>query len=274
MGNDSATQILSHLATQSTEQLESELAELMLADSDSDETLGMIDAYLAELEKRKPCKSSISAEDSLRDFHEKYELLFQETSGGQRDRYNRTRFRIARSCLIAAIIVIMVSLLSVQVFGTNVFQVIADWTSETFGFHTAASAETAFGSMETSETYLGLRDALESHHISPAYIPQYFPEGYVQEELLVAEDGSSFTAAYQLGEDSFCISISKLNALTDQRIEKGPGNPELYTVGDIDFYVMENNGRYNAAWATSEYEYAILGVSSREALHKMLNSIS
>lgn len=268
-GNDRATQSLSQLAARSTEQLEKELAELMLADSDSDETLGLIDAYLAELEKRKPCKAGISAEASLQDFHEKYDLLFQEPSGDPRIRSHRPRFR--RSFLIAAVIVIMISLLSAQVFGTNVFQVIADWTSETFGFHTSASAETASVSVES--TYGSLQDALESYHISPASIPQDLPEGYVQEELLVAEDGSSFTAAYQLGEDSFCISVSKLDALTEQRIEKDPGDPELYSVGDIDVYIMENDGRYNAAWTTSEYEYAILGVSSKDVLYRMINSI-
>jgi hypothetical protein len=270
--HERAAQILSRLEARSTEQLEQELAELMLAGSDSDEVLDLIDAYLAELEKRDPGKASISADDSLRDFHKKYDFLFPESSGDQHARSRRPRFR--RSLLIAAVVVIMVSLLSVQVFGTNVFQVIADWTSETFGFHTSAPGETVSVSVSDSETYLSLQDALAAYHISPASIPQVLPEGYVQVELLVEEDGSSFTAAYQLGEDSFCISVSKLDTLTQQRIEKDAGDPELYSVGDIDIYIMENEGRYNAAWAMSEYEYAILGVSSKEVLYAMLNSIS
>jgi hypothetical protein len=270
--HERAGQILSQLAARSTEQLEQELTELMLADSDSDEVLDLIDAYFAELEKRDPCKAGISAEASLRDFHEKYDFLFPEPSGEQHTQSRRPRFR--RSLLVAAVVVVMVSLLSAPVFGTNVFQVIADWTSETFGFHTSASGETVSISVSDSETYLSLQDALDAYHISPAPIPQVLPEGYVQVELLAAADGSSFTAAYQLGEDSFCITVSKLDALTQQRIEKDPGDPELYFVGGIDVYIMENEGRYNAAWTTSEYEYAILGVSSKEVLYAMLNSIS
>jgi hypothetical protein len=81
--HERAGQIVSQLAARSTEQLEQELAELMLADSDSDEALDRIDAYLAELEKRDPGKAGISAEASLQDFHEKYDFLFPEPSGAQ-----------------------------------------------------------------------------------------------------------------------------------------------------------------------------------------------
>jgi len=272
MGHDRLAQIRSHLATQTTEALEEELAELML--EDSDEALDLIDAYVEELDKRDPCIPASTAEDSLKEFQDKYSTLFAEAvsvadkTSEEKSRPIR-RFRLARHLSIAAIIVVMVVFFAVQASGINILDAIARWTSETFGF--VSYGENAEGVPNTE--YNELLAALDRYEITDVNIPSYLPDGYVQAELNVAEDGSMFVAVYQSEDSTIAIQLRMKTDDTLGSIEKDNMNPIVYPVNGVDHYIMVNTGTYLAAWECNGYECSIYGVPSEDELYAMINSI-
>lgn len=273
MGDDRAAQIQSHLKKISTEDLEKELTELIAGESDSDDTLDLIDAYVAALEQRPSCEPTISAEDSLQNFHEKYSTLFEaESEQAQRPQKPR-RIKIGRIITIAAVIAVMINLLALQVSGINLLGSIAHWTSETFQYLFSGGEVTTETGPEMNEALADLQSELDFHGITANLVPKYLPEGYVQVDFQAEKDGSLFMAVYQHDEDYITIQICKIDNGTGFNLQKDDDLPEIYTVNDRDYSIMTNKGAYTAVWEHSGYECATLNVLSKEELCRMLDSI-
>lgn len=267
------TQIESHLQSCSVEQLEDELAELMLNESDSDEILELIDAYIAELDKRSPSEISISAEQSLQKFHQKYTMLFEGSTQEAQFSQKQRCVHIARYGVIAAIIVIIISLFAVQVSGVDWFESIVHWTSETFGFTFSGYSDSVQSAAEAEDGYKELRNALESYNITAGLVPTYLPEGYRQVEFYVADGGTLFTSSYQLDDNYICIQISEINSSMGHLLQKDAVDPELYIAGDVEHYIITNIGAYSVIWENSGFECALLNISSKDLLYKLIDSI-
>lgn len=273
MGDDRATQIQLHLAECSTEVLEDELAELIGSESDSDETLDLIDAYLAELEKRPSCEPTISAEESLQNFHEKYATLFEEQPEKAHKPQKHHYVNAGRFIAIAAVIVIMVSLLALQASGIDFLGSITHWTSETFQKIFSGGEVTTETGPEMNEALANLQAELDYHGITARLVPNYLPEGYEQIDIQADEDGSLFMAVYQHDDNYISIQIRKIDSVTGYSIQKDADSPEIYTVNDVNHCIMTNMGAYTAVWDNEGYEGAILNVSSKDVLYRMLDSI-
>lgn len=267
MGNDRASQIQTHLANLSTEELEDRLAELIMDESDDNNTL--IEAYLAELDKRDPCKPIITAEESLRNFHRKHPMIF---AAAKNTPTPRRTLRPARFLLTAIVVVTVFGLLAAQVSGVNVFHVFARWTNETFGLVFSDYTKPS-PTAEANAAYAELQNALEAHGVTAPLVPKYLPEGYEQTELRAEDDGSLFMAVYQYEANYICIRINKIGSEIGNRVQIDGESPEIYTIDDIDHNIMTNIDTYSASWENVGYECYISNVSSKELLYDILDSI-
>ena len=270
MGNDRATQIQSHLANLSTEELQDRVSELILDEAEADQdTLALIDAYLDELDRRNPCKEIITAEDSLRNFHDKFPMLHENAPDKPARKVRR--LRPLRYGVLVAVFVAVFGLFVVQASGVNVFQVLANWTNETFGITFPGYVVSTV--VEQNEAYAELQTALDEHGITAQLVPKYLPEGYEPVDSFVAEDGSLFIAYYQRGDDHITIRIKATNYESSAVLEKDPVAPDVYDVGGIEHHIMTNMGKYSAAWVNAGYECEILNVSSEIELYDIIDSI-
>lgn len=267
MGNDRASQIQTHLANLSTEELEDRLAELIMDESDDNNTL--IEAYLAELDKRDPCKPIITAEESLRNFHRKHPMIF---AAAKNTPTPRRTLRPARFLLTAIVVVTVFGLLAAQVSGVNVFHVFARWTNETFGLVFSDYTKPS-PTAEANAAYAELQNALEAHGVTAPLVPKYLPEGYEPIEFYADEKESTFSASYQYENYYITIRVRATNYDSSATLEKDSDDPDIYTVGDIDHHIMTNKGKYSASWENDGYECEILNVSSKEVLLDILDSI-
>lgn len=278
MRDERATQIQLHLAECSTEVLENELAELIGSESDSDETLDLIDTYLAELEKRPSCEPDISAEESLQNFHEKYATIFEVDPKSEPEHIPKKRrhVHVGRFIATAAVIAVMVSLLALQASGIDLLGSIAQWTSETFQLIFAGGDLPMEDLPETNPALTELQTALDFHGVTAKVAPKYLPEGYEQVEFHTEEDGSLFVGVYQHKDNHIIIQISKINNETGYSIQKNIGSPEIYSVNEMQFIIMTNSDQvtYSATWQDAGFECVISNVPTREILYNILNSIN
>ncbi len=270
MGNDRATQIQSHLANLSTEELQDRVSELILDEAEADQdTLALIDAYLDELDRRNPCKEIITAEDSLRNFHDKFPMLHENAPDKPARKVRR--LRPLRYGVLVAVFVAVFGLFVVQASGVNVFQVLANWTNETFGL--SFPDYVASTTVERNDAYAELQTALDEHGITAQLVPKYLPEGYEAVELLVMEKGPLFAAHYQKGNELISIRIRATSYESSAVLEKDSDAPDVYDVGGIEHHIMTNKGKYSAVWVNAGYECEILNVSSEEDLYDIIDSI-
>ena len=103
---------------------------------DFDEDL--LDAYLEEMEALSPLESSIDSQASLKRFHERFPSLFEEqrtTPAPEPTQLPvpKSRRRFSRLATVAATIAaMMVTMISAQAFGVDIFGLFAHWTDEIF----------------------------------------------------------------------------------------------------------------------------------------------
>lgn len=272
MDGERTTQIQQHLASCSSEELLDGLSELVLGDDDSDETMDMIDAYLSELDARSPCDTNISAEESLRNFHEKYDHLFEvECQEDNEIRPPKPR-RIRRYVLLAATLGILVCMFAVQAMGVNWVEALVQWTGETFGF--IFDDGTHESVKESGENpFENLQMLLLECNITGVRLPTFLPEGYESCELSAGENLETISAGYECENSYICIQIRKTNSSSGARIEKDGLTPIVYSSNGMQFYVFTNAEEYMAAWTSGEYECLLFGVPTEDLLYEILDSM-
>lgn len=184
-----------------------------------------------------------------------------------------------RTAIVAAI---LLSLLigSAYAAGLNIFKIVADWTSEVFGFIHSEPQEdvTAQISPQAKEGDISsdLKTVLAEYGIVEKLVPNYLPEGFEQTEFYVdeTEGGNNFTAVFAKGEESICIQIQEYKANGLGTVyEKDEGNPEIYKKGGISHYIMTNMGIYKAVWLNGKFECTISGLTEKNELIKIIDSI-
>ena len=139
------------LAGKTTEELE-ELLALDFADDKTEVDADYISTILEVIEEREKDKEITDTETAWEEFQEYYRLSKQETEpleAGRTESSNldhhrkteqrqspRRSFQLIRNVLVAAVLVV---LLCGTAMGWNFFQIIAEWTEETFQFLTGQS---------------------------------------------------------------------------------------------------------------------------------------
>lgn len=262
------TQIQKHLEKLTPDELQTEFDSFFLNAADENLDLELFDLYLHQLDQCSPMESTLSAEESLKDFRNKHGLLLESLESENTKPKKR---KAARTVAIAALAAIIMGLMIVQVSGIDWMGSFAHWTSEVFGFSTRDYAVTK----QWNPEYDGLREAVEELGITEKIVPKYLPEGYKETELYVDSDERSIIAIYSNADSSIMFTANLILQTEGVSIEKNASNPEIFIAGNIEHYIITNmdDGNYTAIWENGVLDCAIYCVPTKEDLIKMIDSI-
>lgn len=276
-----------------------ELKELLAMDLEAPEgeelTTGQIIEILEVIERREPeIAEKFDADAAWRDFQAKHlgQAPFCDTDqlpepdsshpiqieDRQIPGKKSLRFKIA--VLVAAALALLLCG-TAMANGLSVFQTIAKWGAETFGFVWVAvednDRETG-ADVNAEDPFRALRLAVAEVTDAPM-VPMWAPSGTeIKEDIRVIERANSIRiqGIYKIDEDEFTIRVQIYSEMPDEYdgvYEKDGNGISRYEFGGIIHYIMDNNENAGVAWINGEAEGSIQGNISVEYLEKMIDSI-
>lgn len=173
-----------------------------------------------------------------------------------------------RVAAIAAtmIAVLLTGTLTANALGFDLWGAVAKWTKDTFGFSSSVSQETISDSLQKT---------LDKYGVTTELAPTWFPDGYVSENVEVAETPlkTTFIAKYTHMDDEISVTIVSLSEPITKTFEKDSEDVTVYTMNGIEHFIMTNLGITNVVWKQETFECSIIGNFSLEEAEEMINSI-
>ena len=209
-------------------------------------------------------------EQSLKDFHDRYDGLIEDKQEPVKKPTRRHR-PLARIAIIAAALVCAFSV-TAQAAGFDIFAAIARWTSETFAFVKVGEEEKE---PNRQLAYESLQAALDDCNVVEKLSPTRFPDGTEMVDILVREEetGVIFSATYSLEGEKFYISILKVVGAPHSEVEINEPNVEVYEAGGIKHHLMSDVKQRKVTWYNDVWECYIAGDLSRSDMLMMIDSI-
>lgn len=169
--------------------------------------------------------------------------------------------------------------------GRDVLSFLALWTDEEMWLapgQVAPAGKDEIHIPEEPGDYSSLEEALTDCGLAWPVAPQWMPEGFVLNNLVVDNGNPNellFHAHYRRGEDSFVAMV--IIHLDDgstpdedySNFQKDEGDPVPYEVGGITHMLATNAGRPVALWANGPAECAFSGDITMDELKQMIDSI-
>jgi hypothetical protein len=160
-------------------------------------------------------------------------------------------------------------------FGFNVFQALADWTEETFGFISIMPSEEL---KENEDPFEQIR-TIVGNEVEYEVIPTWAPAGTVQEgDISVSErsDGIKISSIYKVQDNQIHIRVILRENIPQEYEGTYQKNDEPvveYISGGVTHYLMSNYDVNMAVWTNESAEILIQSDLSRDILEKMIDSI-
>jgi hypothetical protein len=261
------------LHAMTTEQLE----ELLRLEQDADRApdVDLIEEILAVLDSRTEVPSS-DVDAAWEDFKENHisgEPLYDIPDDACPTPKVARKKRHFRLLITAAVLIVLILGVSVTASATgfNLWNVIAQWTSETLGLQFGKSEETNY---DYNPELYDLQRAIRQKESNLKVVPYYLPDGYTQAELHVEED--AIIAKYDNDSEASSIFFQYRKIIHSElgsTFQRDDGSSEEYLSGGITHYISTNMGQHLVAWANAGWECSIMGVSSKQELLRMIDSI-
>ncbi len=259
-----------------------ELEEILRQDAvfgDSNETnlneLVYIMSLIADKNRVENPDANIDIEEAKKSFDENYrpiaergESLFEEEASepeamiqsGTHRRFFRTAIAIA-----AVVALLLAGSLVASALGFNVWDHVADWTHEVFGFGEKYEAD---------ERLFEFEIILEKDGIDNIILPTYIPEGY--EVVSVDEFSDSAYDKYQCelsnGNDSIIIEYL-IGDNESRQYEKDGLEPEIIKINNIEFFFVCNEENQYVSWINENVEGTIFYTDSGLDIERIIKSI-
>lgn len=190
------------------------------------------------------------------------------------------RIRAFRIVAIAAVLIVILCG-TASAFGVNIFQALANWTAETFGFISAGTPEddSHLSVIPNDDPFGELRAAVLAVTDIPL-VPKWAPENTeVNGDISIVEraNGISIFGAYDSDEGPFTILIQTYYDVSQLEYfgvyQKDAQEVLKYQSHGIVYYIMNNLDTVNAAWTNENAEGLIQGPFTDEEMEKMVDSI-
>lgn len=172
------------------------------------------------------------------------------------------------AAIVAAILVALGS--AASALGFNVFQAVASWTAEVFGF--------AERDVVQQDPFQELRNTVAVETNLPV-IPKWAPENTRSVAAITSSElsyGTKIQEVFETEKGSFYIVVYIYYEPREESTvtyQKDENEMIEYQVNGITHYVMNNNGNATAAWSNENIEVQIQGALSTEDLIQMVKSI-
>lgn len=268
----------------STGELQNELRCMTFAEGELD--IKQTDQILSELKRRNVNLPERPAEDAWREFQAVYADLEPDCAecGAVPPAVERTKPHRRKGLILiaATIAALLVSLVTVQAAGFDVWGAIARWTTELFGFGSPArqglvvDGEWPEVDVDPEQTFSSLQDALNTYGVMEIRAPTWVPDGYALQNVTVAKSNVwlDFIAIYRNAkQESLIISCCSSNDAAFATYEKVAASPNMTKLNERAYYSIDNSNNISVIWSTEHFECLITGPIDTAEGMQILDSI-
>lgn len=282
--NGEESQKYEHLKGNDVEHLTDELAELIEAATNGQCDITSIDTHLDALDEIAPLTIKIDEESSYDAFMEKHaeemgRTPTHNTVSNPRVPEKKHFHKMHRLVAFAAIVVILICTMALaNTQSNNLFDAIAQWTSEIFGFE----KESSFATIKTnplaegeSASFDSLKDALSAFGITAPLAPQYVPNRFSLEKVIATNKAGNIviSALYSADDELLKLRYNQTTGTDFRDFEKDGSVTTLFDCGGISHFLIADKEKEKACWQNGEFECCITGNVTKEELKEIINSI-
>ncbi len=183
--------------------------------------------------------------------------------------------RIAAMAAVLAL-VIVVSTVSASAWDFDLWDIICQWTKETFHFSCFGDeSDPNVPTPERENPCASLQEALDKYMISLKLVPTWLPDGYeeVLVDILENPKQRNFFATYQCGDQEIFIQITDYLGKDPSQAEQSGTPLEIYSANKIAYYIFENNNTLQIFWINDSFECYISCSLTLDEIKLIIDSI-
>lgn len=186
------------------------------------------------------------------------------------------RWRKALAGVAAAIAIVFCTSFTASAFGINLWDIIMNWTQETF--HFSADDQPSLQEEPSKSSNLpaeSMAQILADYGVPSAIVPHWVPEGFSFETVNIEETPiqESYLAIFTGDAGTLRISFRSFLTEDDEHVEQSGELLEIYETGGIQYYIFEDNELLQAAWYSENYECYISGPIAIKEMKTIIDSI-
>lgn len=188
----------------------------------------------------------------------------------------RTRFwRPGIIAAAAALAIVIGGTVTAGAFHMNVFEIVGNWTKETFHFGSGVQTTPTEPSEAVARPYASLQALLTDYDVSLPLVPTWLPEGYEATDTKIKETPKQrfFYATHANGDKMIMIQIKDYMDADPEQIEQSDDLIEAYEAAGVCYYIFDNLGQLRAAWVHENYECYISGPLTIAEMKQVIDSI-
>ena len=186
-----------------------------------------------------------------------------------------------RIVVLAATLVLMLTLFTVQASGSNLFRTLAEWTASVFRIGTDSSGQVSMGENDLTEgetrTYTTPEEMLSDLHIKGELVPTWIPDRFSLEgcEARKTEAGVSCYVVYVAGGNDLVLKMWQKPLEDIYLVEKNQKDASRFVAGAVEHYIFyDGESRLEkAVWTRDNLECRIIGDVSQEEMERIVESI-
>lgn len=191
----------------------------------------------------------------------------------------RPRFRsLFRVGLVAAVMIVLFigTGIVASAMGFDFWGAMSEWTEDRFGFLAGENiGGSLYGENDIEAPYSELDKALDANGVTVDVVPQYMPSGFLVSSVVSSEGmrGLNVICTLTNNDSEIILNYLVLEEEPARIFAKDDDSPEIYTINDIEHYILTNEGSYLATWINQNVQCEIFKVEEKEELLKIIDSI-
>lgn len=265
-------------------------AELLLGDSSCDDVDTELSDIAELLQEYDPdmTVTDTQVQESYKRFCEKNPQLMEPekiaapaAAESKKPLAKSSRKPFKRIVALAATLVLMLTLFTVQASGSNLFRILAEWTASVLRIGTDSSGQVSMGENDLTEgevrIYATPEEMLSDLHIKGELVPTWVPDRFSLEgcEARKTEAGVSCYVVYVAGGSDLALKMWQKPLEDIYLVEKNQKDASRFVTGAVEHYIFYDGESKleKAVWTRDNLECRIIGDVSQEEMERIVESI-
>ena len=265
-------------------------AELLLGDSSCDDVDTELSDIAELLQEYDPdmTVTDTQVQESYKRFCEKNPQLMEPekiaapaAAESKKPLAKSSRKPFERIVALAATLVLMLTLFTVQASGSNLFRTLAEWTASVLRIGTDSSGQVSMGENDLTEgevrIYATPEEMLSDLHIKGELVPTWVPDRFSLEgcEARKTEAGVSCYVVYVAGGSDLALKMWQKPLEDIYLVEKNQKDASRFVTGAVEHYIFYDGESKleKAVWTRDNLECRIIGDVSQEEMERIVESI-
>lgn len=265
-------------------------AELLLGDSSCDDVDTELSDIAELLQEYDPdiTVTDTQVQESYKRFCEENPQLMEPekiaapaAAESKKPLVKSSRKPFERIVALAATLVLMLTLFTVQATGSNLFRTLAEWTASVLRIGTDSSGQVSMGENDLTEgevrIYATPEEMLSDLHIKGELVPTWVPDRFSLEgcEARKTEAGVSCYVVYVAGGSDLALKMWQKPLEDIYLVEKNQKDASRFVTGAVEHYIFYDGESKleKAVWTRDNLECRIIGDVSQEEMERIVESI-